>query len=49
MALLVTARSDSQAPLGSKETEGTLALMEQKAMSVLKVMKGKLETPATIT
>lgn len=49
MVLLVMARLDSQVPLVRKETEGTLALMEQKDMLVLKVMKEKLETLATIT
>lgn len=49
MANLVMAPLDSQALLGSKETEGNLALMEQKATLALKVMKEKLETLATIT
>lgn len=49
MALLGMAQLDSQEPRGSKETEVTLVLMEQKAMLVLKVMKEKLETLAMIT
>lgn len=49
MVLLGTAQLDSQVPQGSQETEATLALTEQKAMSDLKVMKGKLVTLAMIT
>lgn len=49
MVLLGMAQLDSQVPQGSQETEATLALTEQKAMSDLKVMKGKLVTLAMIT
>lgn len=49
MVLLGMAQLDSQVSQGNQETEATLALMEQKAMSDLKVMKGKLVTLEMIT